>query len=876
MTYSAWFSAATGFEPRPWQKTLGDDAICRDRLIRIPTGFGKTLGVLCAWLHHRVVRNDDAWPRRLIWTLPMRVLVEQTEQETRAVLDRLGLLWDGASDHEGKVGVHVLMGGSDAAEWHLYPEHPAVLIGTQDMLLSRALNRGYGAARGRWPMDFGLVNQDCLWVLDEVQLMDVGLATSAQLQAFREQDADRALRPCKSWWMSATMQRRWLESPDTRSLVGECPLTKIPKEERRGALWDDVQKPLERLPKPPDTKQWAKVTAERHLAQPRADGRITLVIANTVDRACELFKALKSNKALKGVDLRLVHSRFRPAERASWRDAFLNRKACEGADRIIVATQVVEAGVDVSATCLITEVAPWPSLVQRFGRAARYGGTAQVVVLPVEEKKAKPYDWAELSAAWKVLGLFDDVSPTRLEQFEEEHPERLAELYPYAPAHLLLRHEIDELFDTTPDLTGADLDVSRFIRSGDERDVHVFWVDLDEEAGTPDRTLRPTRESLCAVPFLAARDWLFAKGSRLAANRKAWVWSYLEDRWLVPKKTDVYPGQVLLVSAATGGYDPELGWDPSAKGPVVVVPLSQAGPQEHADSAEEVEDLSAFAWKTIGFHGREVGQAALKLAVRLGLSDRLRRLLDLAGRWHDVGKAHPAFQGSIQHSERPQRADLAKAPPTAWRRPLYIFDDGRERRPGFRHELASTLALFSVLRRHRPDHPALLGPWRDVLEAAGQPADLEPTGIDSAPTPIEEEILALDAEDFDLLAYLVCAHHGKVRARWHAAPDDQREARGDQLPIRGVIEGDVLPALLLAHSDGSVGTLPASTLTLAPAEAGLSPRTGSSWTERVGRLLTRHGPFSLAWLEAVLRAADISASRLGTADPSLARQKVPV
>lgn len=880
MSYATWFSSAAGFEPRSWQEVLGADSACRDRLIRIPTGFGKTLGVLCAWLHNRVVRDDDTWPRRLVWTLPMRVLVEQTEQEARAVLDRLGLLWDGASDHAGKVGVHVLMGGSDAAEWHLHPEQPAVLIGTQDMLLSRALNRGYGAARGRWPMDFGLVNHDCLWVLDEVQLMDVGLATSAQLQAFRQQEASRGLRPCKSWWMSATLQSRWLESPDTAGLVKDCPSLTIPKAQRSGALWDDVKKPVERLTAL-SAKQWAKETAERHLTQDKAQGRVTLAIANTVERARDLFKALKATKDLRGVDLRLVHSRFRPAERVKWREEFLNREACSRADRVVVATQVVEAGVDISATCLLTELAPWPSLVQRFGRAARYGGVARVAVLAVEEKKAPPYDWPELAAAWEVLGKVDDVSPVKLERFEEDHPDELSELYPYAPDHLLLRHEVDELFDTTPDLTGADLDVSRFIRSGDERDVQVFWVGLDDHATAPERTIRPAREALCSVPFLAARDWLFGsgKGMRLAPNRKAWVWSYLENRWLEPKRTDVYPGQVLLVTARTGGYDLEVGWDVAAKGPAPVVLPVPVGPQEHADSAEEAEDLSAFEWKTIASHGQETGRAAMALAARLGLPERLRRLLELAGRWHDVGKAHPAFQGSIAHEQRPARADLAKAPRPAWRRPLYVFNDGNDkvRRRGFRHELASTLAMFAVLRRHEPSHPALLGPWRDVLEACGYPPDLEPASAGEAPTRLEQELLALSAADFDLLAYLVCAHHGKVRARWYAAPDDQRGARGAHLPIRGVFEGDTLPALTLRDADGELASLPPSTLALSPAEAGLSPRTGASWIDRVEGLLAAHGPFTLAWLEALLRSADISASRLVTPDPLLAhKQKVPV
>lgn len=48
------------------------------------------------------------------------------------------------------------MGGEETdLDWDVWPEKPAILIGTQDMLLSRALNRGYGMNRYRWPMHFG-------------------------------------------------------------------------------------------------------------------------------------------------------------------------------------------------------------------------------------------------------------------------------------------------------------------------------------------------------------------------------------------------------------------------------------------------------------------------------------------------------------------------------------------------------------------------------------------------------------------------------------------------------------------------------------------------------------------------------------------------
>lgn len=148
-SFSKWFARSTGHEaPHDWQAELAAHDHCPDRLIRIPTGLGKTEGVLAAWAWNRLVRNGEEWPRRLVWCLPMRVLVEQTAEMARAFF--ASAMGDSA---EGPLpSVHRLMGGIDPDEWHLYPERPAVLVGTQDMLLSRALNRGYGAGRARWPV----------------------------------------------------------------------------------------------------------------------------------------------------------------------------------------------------------------------------------------------------------------------------------------------------------------------------------------------------------------------------------------------------------------------------------------------------------------------------------------------------------------------------------------------------------------------------------------------------------------------------------------------------------------------------------------------------------------------------------------------------
>lgn len=844
MSFDAFFSEMTNLPvAHPWQSRLGNDPTPRDRLVRVPTGLGKTAGVVASWLYHRVRRADPAWPTRLVLVLPMRVLVEQTHREVAAWLARVA----------PGVRVHLLMGGRCEDEYALTPEVPAVLVGTQDMVLSRALMRGYAAGRARWPVDFGLLHRDALWILDEVQLMDTGLATSVQLAALRATGA----RPTVSWWMSATLQPSWFRTVDFAPRVDDLwrDRTRVEPTERVGGTWD-VTKTLVRAPTVADPGAVAERAAEGHTA-----GTLTLVVVNRVERAVEVFKALR--KRAPAAELRLVHSRFRGQERRGWATDFLRRDApMPAAGRIVVATQVVEAGVDVGARLLITDLAPWPSLVQRFGRAARYAGEhgrIEVVgPVPPDAGAAAPYDLGALGAADVALGGLADASVRSLEEHEPTLPEdTLAALYPYAPAHVLRRPDLRDLFDTTADLSGAELDISRFVRSGEERDVSVFWRPVD---GEPEAELQPHRDELCAVPFLSARKWL--------DGAHAWRWSYPDGEWVRLDALGlrrIVPGAVVLVRASEGGYDVERGFDPKSKRPVPTAPpaaTTSAGTAFDAGADGEGSDaLSRLSpasdpWKTVGFHGREVGEQADALARALGLADDLRALLALAGRWHDHGKTHPGFQRSLRAGGRVEarfptpRVDLAKAPDGAWIPP-------RSRTPkGYRHELASALALLELLRRAVPTHAALVGPWEELVERPPETPDL-------AEHPLARELAALSAEAFDLVVWLVATHHGKVRCALLPAPGDP-EGR-----IRGVADGDELPGVQVADAAGEPVQVPAVTLRLDPAQLGLSWRYGASWTDRVERLRSRWGDAELAWLEAVFRSADVRASMSTVTDPWL-------
>src|SRR5579883_1699194 len=68
---------------------LANGTNCQPQLINIPTGLGKTAAVVLAWVWNRAHLQNTKWPRRLVYCLPMRTLVEQTQEEVQRWLYNL-------------------------------------------------------------------------------------------------------------------------------------------------------------------------------------------------------------------------------------------------------------------------------------------------------------------------------------------------------------------------------------------------------------------------------------------------------------------------------------------------------------------------------------------------------------------------------------------------------------------------------------------------------------------------------------------------------------------------------------------------------------------------------------------------------------------
>lgn len=799
LTFADVVRRATGHDPYPYQQRIADDDM--PELLRIPTGAGKTLAATLPWLYRRRFHPDSAvsrsTPHWLVLVLPMRVLVEQTVGEVRRWLHRLGL--------SESVGLHLLMGGEPAdSRWRLDPAGDAIFVGTLDMVISRALNRGYGESRWAWPIDFGLFNNGCHYVFDEVQLMGPALPTSRQLEGLRHRIG--TAQRCSSTWMSATVDENQLLTVDRPHIATTVELSEA---DRDGplALRLDAAKTVHRIAV--DQGHYARSLAAE-LVRRHRPGTRTIAVCNTVDRATDLHAALAKAGA---AEIVLVHSRFRPPDRGQRVAAALAEVAPGGPGKIVVSTQVLEAGVDISSTTLFTEAAPWPSIVQRAGRCNRDGNAENAALLWCEPPKAAPYDAEPLATTIEVLGGLDglEVTPTTLGAAdvpvgETVHP-------------VLRRRDLVELFDTTPDLSGNDVDVARFIRERDDLDASVAWQELADEGPAATAPL-PGRNERCPVPVTALRQAL--------EGRDAWRFDHIDEDWVPCRRDDIRPGVVVLLRASQGGYDPQLGWRPALKIPVEpVATVAEPSPLTASDTATG-EDPVTFApgrWMGLSQHLAEVEQAVRALSAELapnGLSADHLEAAAVAGRLHDLGKAHDAFQDMLRRSAGESASELAEAstcgPP--WAKSRQSVKAGNSRRH-FRHELASALALLG------------------------------------------EGAVALDGvAESDLVVYLVAAHHGRVRLGVRSLPDERPpQGDGDRPVVLGVWDGDRLPPVEVPG-----GTVPASTLDLAVLAMGDDAQGRPSWSRRTLALRDRTdlGPFRLAFLEALVRLADWRAS--ATAD----------
>jgi CRISPR-associated endonuclease Cas3-HD len=534
-----------------------------------------------------------------------------------------------------------------------------------------------------------------------------------------------------------------------------------------------------------------------------------------VKRAQGIFQALRGRCSSESNDnvpeLFLLHGQLRLHEK----DRIFNDFKSEdnkNKGKILISTQVIEAGVDISVPILITELAPWSSIVQRFGRLNRYGENDNSTAIWIDIKPDKresnsiilPYSDEEFNAARSRLEQLSEVSPQTLGNVVQPQVE--------TQRHVIRSKDLVDLFDTTPDLTGNDIDISRFIRDSGDRNVYVYWRDWKGDKPQEDSP-GPSKDELCQAPIADFRDFYQKK------KEQVWLWDYLEGHWIHPNDTNVHPGQTFLIHSNAGGYDTTIGWLSDCKDYVPPVISVTEFSSKRNDHTGDDQGVVSRKWETIATH------AANTLKQMETLLDSLKPvtleygdILKTAAYYHDIGKAHDVVQEAMLSTINED--EKGKLNNYLWAKSGH---SGRIRykRKHFRHELASALIL---------------------LQNSGVLGDL-------------------DTNRVNLIAYLIASHHGKVRLSIRSVPGETVPNNYDTTRFaRGIWDGDVIPEIDL----GGGVNISTTVLDLSLMEVGTDEHGNPSWLERMCKLRDNRdlGPFRLAYLEGLVRIADWRASSL--------------
>jgi CRISPR-associated endonuclease/helicase Cas3 len=541
----------------------------------------------------------------------------------------------------------------------------------------------------------------------------------------------------------------------------------------------------------------AVAAAVRGLHRP---GTLTLVVLNTVPAAREVYRQLRGGP----YECTLLHSRFRGIERARLMADVTERPG----NRIVVSTQVIEAGIDLNASVLVTEAAPWPSVVQRAGRCNRTGKVPDAELWWVPPDKPHPYEQQDVDAAGVELARLEGERVTGEDLLGRDVFATRRQVA------VIRRSDFTGLFDTSPDLSGADVDIAPYVRDAEDLDAEVAWASWTPgQDGAPDPDVKaPPGEYRCRVSL--------GDVAKLAKDRAVWRLDQVAGRWVkitTPGQPRARPGEVLLVNAAGGGYNPDTGLDLPARAEVPDSPVLSTAAELAAGAEDSYGSDSASVqqrtWLSLDQHSEDVRDhvQALLDVLRPALPPGAARSAVLAGYLHDVGKAHETWQDAICRLAPEDQAEMiGKGRP--WAKSAV---NGRIEFAGkvnFRHELASLLLID--------------GPLQSLLAASPDP---------------------------DLTRYLVLAHHGKLRVQVRDPGDLAVLPPGEagQRTILGLEKGSItdLPTIL--------GQAPATlTVDLDQFHFGGD----RSWTRTVLELRDKYGPFTLAYLETLVRVADWRAS----------------
>lgn len=360
-------------------------------ILQAPTGAGKTRAAQAPFISTYWDDLSFNFPKKCIYTVPMRVLANQFKAEYSELVARYSRL------HKQKYEQRALNVSIQTGEYKEDPKFQADLIfATIDQVLSSWLITPYSLPRRLGNLNAGALVGSYL-IFDEFHLFDPDSTLPTTLHMLKTLNGGSPFILMTATFSQEMLKKLAHHLNAEAFLLTEDMLTEIPAQHKERRFYTT---PTPMTDKDEHKKIWANQTAVSHILQTHQDQIISrprsLVVCNQVERAQAVYTALR-DQAPTGITVRLLHSRFLKKDRQEI-EQFIRNEFQKNKDNqtvpslILVATQVVEVGLDMSCNALHTELAPAAAILQRAGRCARYQGeTGQVFVYPVNDNEHAPY-----------------------------------------------------------------------------------------------------------------------------------------------------------------------------------------------------------------------------------------------------------------------------------------------------------------------------------------------------------------------------------------------------------------------------------------------------------------------------------------------------
>lgn len=454
------FKLLTDFAPFGWQSRLFEKFVMGDFVscstCCLPTGLGKT-SLLALWLI-ALAKNPAAVPRRLVYVVNRRTVVDQTSFEAEKLRERLPKVprieqvlrqlcsvIDDQDERFCPLAISTLRGQfADNRQWTSDPCRPAIVSGTVDMIGSRLLFDGYRCGFKSKPLHAGFLGTDILLVHDEAHLEPAFQSLCESIQSEQAQGRFPEFqehRRFKVIELSATTRIGSTAPSDTQKTSEPFSLLESEYSEPEVAKRVNAKKGivLQTVEKENEVADSIVALAKNHSESGQAILVFVRKVADLKKVVAELSKG-RDRKLPRNIAQLAGPMRGYERERLATLDPVFQRYLPESSRNntvppvdgtvYLVSTSAGEVGVNISADHLVSDLTTFENLAQRLGRVNRFGNgdaTIDIVaaksITEAKDGDLKPIELA-MKRTWELLQAF----PLRDDGNRNGSPKSLATL----------------------------------------------------------------------------------------------------------------------------------------------------------------------------------------------------------------------------------------------------------------------------------------------------------------------------------------------------------------------------------------------------------------------------------------------------------------